>query len=140
MFKEKHNRATLKNPLPYGADMLPLIPPETGPVPSRLVLFAALFAYLLFAAPTVHLALQAYTPCETDFEGGCGMGHGLLALASFATAAGAWGFGVLLARTLMRRSRASRHSATAFAVRLLWAVPMLYIGLALLVLVMVLFG
>jgi len=127
MFKDKHTRSTLKR-LPLDrANTRPPIPSESGPLPSRPALFAALFAYLLFAAPTVYLALQAYKPCETNFEGGCGLGHMLLAMGSFLTAAGAWGFGIRLARTVMRRSRASGRSSTAFAVRLLWALPMLYI-------------
>jgi hypothetical protein len=136
MFKAKHPRPTLKRLLPDRADRLPPLPFETAPVPSRLALFAALFAYLLFAAPTVYLALQAYTPCETDFEGGCGMGHMLLAVGSFVTAGGAWAFGVPLARAVMRRSHAARRSAMAFAVRLLWALPMLYI-LSILVLLLI---
>ena len=58
------------------------------------------------------------------------MGRGLMAMASLVTTAGASGLGVPRKQTVMRRSRAPRESATAFATSLLWALPLLYIPLA----------
>jgi hypothetical protein len=127
MPKKNHDRSTRNAPLPDSGGTS--APHGTAPVPSLPDLFGVLVAYLLFAAPTVYLAIQAYTPCATNFEGGCSMGRGLMAMASLVTAAGASAVGAPLARTVMARSRAPGESATGFATSLLWALPLLYIPL-----------
>lgn len=43
--------------------------------------------YVLLAATALVLAIQAYTPCVSNFEGGCSMAKGMLAMASLLPAA-----------------------------------------------------
>ena len=81
--------------------------------------------YVAFAVPTVYLAVNAYTPCESNFEGGCSMGRGLTALASLVPAATASLLGVLVKRQIDRFPALALRMASAHS--LLWVVPLVYI-------------
>jgi hypothetical protein len=47
--------------------------PQQGSI-SAIVLLVVV--YLVFAVPTIMLAIGAYTPCTSNFEGGCDMAKG----------------------------------------------------------------
>ncbi|MFP5393793.1 MAG: hypothetical protein ACLGI6_19955 [Gammaproteobacteria bacterium] len=102
------------------------MPPATdeGTV-TLLGLCLAIAVYLVFAVPTLWLGIHAYEPCTRNFEGGCSMGRGLLALASLIPAFIAAFIGWHLRRTL------ARHTATeAYAMPggvLLGGAPLLYL-------------
>lgn len=107
----------------------PVRAPAPSGTPSRMgsVIFLAL-VYLLAAAPTVRLAIEAYTPCVTNFEGGCGMARGLAALISLLPAAGTSGLGIVLARQLARQPAIlKRMPAVSLAAGLLWLAPLGYL-------------
>jgi hypothetical protein len=54
---------------------------------SYLTLLAIGSLYIFAAAAALMWGIQAYTPCVSNFEGGCGMAKGMLALASLLPAA-----------------------------------------------------
>lgn len=131
MSNEESERPPRGGLAPGAAGVAPGSPRREAPVPSLSDQILILVLYLTFAGTTVYLAIRAYTPCAMNFEGGCGMGRGLLAMASLVTSAVAAGTGRSLKRIVMHRSRAPRESATAFAASLLWALPLIYMPLTL---------
>jgi hypothetical protein len=80
--------------------------------------------YLVFAVLTVYLAVKAYDPCESNFEGSCSMGRSMMAIASLVPAATASILGVLVRQMDKFSALASRM---ALAHSLLWVVPLIYI-------------
>lgn len=54
---------------------------------SMVVIVGVSLFYLLLAGAALICAMNAYTPCVSNFEGGCGMAKGMLALASLLPAA-----------------------------------------------------
>jgi hypothetical protein len=81
--------------------------------------------YLVFAVLTVHLAVNAHAPCESNFEGGCSMGRAMMAIASLVPAATASVLGVLVKRQMDKFSALASRRALAHS--LLWVVPLIYI-------------
>jgi hypothetical protein len=83
--------------------------------------------YLIFAVPTVLLAVGAYTPCTSNFEGGCGMAKGLAAIISLLPATGAFTMGFVLRARLAEHPTIARRAPTALAfAMLLWIAPLAY--------------
>jgi hypothetical protein len=83
--------------------------------------------YLIFAAPTVMLAIGAYTPCTSNFEGGCGMAKGLAAIISLLPATGAFTLGIVLRARLVEHPTMVRKAPAALAfAMLLWLAPLAY--------------
>lgn len=83
------------------------------------------FVYLIFAVPTVYMAVNAYAPCQSNFEGGCSMGRGLMAMASLVPAAVASLIGVLVKRQIDKFPALALRIASAHSV--FWAGPLIYI-------------
>lgn len=83
------------------------------------------FVYLVFAVLTVYLAVNAYAPCKSNFEGGCSMGRGLMAMASLLPAVTVSLLGVLVKRQIDKWSALAMRMAPAHS--LLWVVPLIYI-------------
>jgi hypothetical protein len=81
--------------------------------------------YLVFAVLTVYLAVKAYDPCESNFEGSCSMGRSMMAIASLVPAATASILGVLVRRQMDKFSALASRMALAHS--LLWVVPLIYI-------------
>jgi len=83
--------------------------------------------YLIFAVPTVMLAIGAYTPCTSNFEGGCGMAKGLAAIISLLPATGAFTLGFVLRARLAEHPTIVRKAPAALAfAMLLWLAPLAY--------------
>lgn len=83
--------------------------------------------YLIFAVPTVLLAVGAYTPCTSNFEGGCGMAKGLAAIISLLPATGAFTMGFVFRARLAEHPTIARRAPTALAfAMLLWIAPLVY--------------
>jgi len=83
--------------------------------------------YLIFAVPTVLLAVGAYTPCTSNFEGGCGMAKGLAAIISLLPATGAFTMGFVFRARLAEHPTIARRAPTALAfAMLLWIAPLAY--------------
>lgn len=83
--------------------------------------------YLVFAVPTIMLAIGAYTPCTSNFEGGCGMAKGLAAIISLLPATGAFTMGFVLRARLAEHPTIARRAPTALAfAMLLWLAPLAY--------------
>jgi len=79
------------------------------------------------AAPTVFLGIGAYTPCVTNFEGGCGMAKGLAALFSLLPASGAVTLGIFLRAQLAAHPVIVRKApGTGVMANLLWIAPAFY--------------
>jgi hypothetical protein len=97
----------------------PLSPLQTG------ITILISFSYLVFAVLTMYLAVNAYAPCESNFEGGCSMGRAMMAIASLVLAATVSILGVLVKRRMGKFSALA--SRIAFAYNLLWVVPLIYI-------------
>jgi hypothetical protein len=81
--------------------------------------------YLVCAVLTVHLAVSAYAPCESNFEGGCSIGRTMMAIASLVPAATISILGVLVKRQIDKFSAVASRMALAYS--LLWVVPLIYI-------------
>jgi hypothetical protein len=81
--------------------------------------------YLAFAVLTVYLAVKTYTPCESNFEGGCSIGRIMMAIASLVPAATVSVVGVLVKRQIDKFSAVASRMALAYS--LLWVVPLIYI-------------
>lgn len=80
------------------------------------------FAYLFVAVPTAYLAIGAYTPCVSNFEGGCGMARGLAAIISLFPAAAACVLGIFLMQKLGAHPAITRKiPAVSLAGSLLYA-------------------
>jgi hypothetical protein len=82
-------------------------------------------AYLAFAVLTVYLVVKAYTPCESNFEGGCSIGRAMMAIVSLVPAATVSILGVLVKRQIDKFSAVASRMALAYS--LLWVVPLIYI-------------
>lgn len=82
---------------------------------SWLTLSVAGAMYAVFAGAVIAAAIEIFTPCVSNFEGGCSMGKGLLAMASLIPALAATGMGFA-----MRGMLASRHAIKRYATRLTW--------------------
>lgn len=83
--------------------------------------------YLIFAVPTIMLAIGAYTPCTSNFEGGCGMAKGLAAIISLLPATGAFTMGFVLRARLAEHPTIVRKAPAALAfAMLLWLAPLAY--------------
>ncbi len=80
--------------------------------------------YAVFAGLALWLAIDAYTPCTSNFEGGCSMGKGLLALGSCIVAAIAAALALAVRVVLLQKRQTRPHANTAGII--LCAIPLLY--------------
>lgn len=83
--------------------------------------------YLILALPTLRLGIAVYTPCVSNFEGGCSMGKGIAAVITLVTATGAFGLGIVLMTQLTAHPTiaATMRGAIRLA-HLLWLAPLAY--------------
>jgi len=112
---------------PFGGSMEALgqtrLEPQS-PVRTGITILISV-VYMVFAVLTMYLAVNAYAPCESNFEGGCSMGRAMMAIASLVLAATVSVLGVLVKRQMNKFSALA--SRMAFAYSLLWLVPLIYI-------------
>ena len=80
---------------------LPVLPPATphgdGPddrLYRRAVMASLLFIYAVCLGVLVKVGIDLFTPCQDNFEGGCGMGKSLLLFVSLVPALVALGLAV----------------------------------------------
>lgn len=99
--------------------------PAPDPPQSMLAIFAVSSLYVLLAGAALVWAIKAHTPCVSNFEGGCGMAKGMLALASLLPAALAACLAVGLKSGLSSHPRFEPHARTAGIV--LCVIPLAYI-------------
>lgn len=93
---------------------------------STIVMLGVFYSFM--AVPTVYLAVGAYTPCVTNFEGGCGMAKGLAAIISLLPAAAAFTLAFVLQMQMATRpSIAQKYPILTPVVGLLWLAPAAYV-------------
>lgn len=121
VFGDTHQVGTLR--------VTKVLSPALGHPPSRMrdILMLSVF-YLLVAVPTIYLGTAAYTPCVTNFEGGCSMAKGMAALISLLPAACAVVLGIVLMQQLSRSPVIAQKAPGAPVVAsLLWLAPAAYV-------------
>jgi hypothetical protein len=99
-----------------------LEPQSSGRVGDTILISAV---YLVFAVLTAYLAVGAYTPCESNFEGGCSIGRAMAAITSLVSEATVSVLGVLVKRQMGKFYALASRMALAHS--LLWVVPLIYI-------------
>lgn len=90
----------------------------------NLAIAGAVIVYALFGGVALWWGIEAYKPCVTNFEGGCSMGKGMLAMGSSVAAgiAASVAFAVFCALLL----RPQKQPFTKIAAIALGLVPLAY--------------
>lgn len=103
-----------------------IAPPPVPPRPERS--YAGLvfmgFLYLVFSGLMLSKAIEAYTPCVSNFEGGCGMGKAMVALESCFIAIVVFALG-LAVRALLLTKATTRPFASKAGIFLI-GLPLVY--------------
>ncbi len=99
-------------------------PSASGPEPGYAGIVFLGTVYAVFAGLALWLAIDAYTPCESNFEGGCSMGKGMLAMGSCLLAAVA-AVVALAVRVVLLQKLQTRPYAKMAGIALC-GVPLLY--------------
>lgn len=96
------------------------------PVSTNSIVLLGVF-YLISALPTLRLGIAVYTPCVSNFEGGCSMGKGIAAVITLLTSGAASGLGIVLMTQLTAHPTIAGNMRGAIRLtHLLWLAPLAY--------------